>query len=259
MSDLSAGGRAGHKRESNNNSFIIKKQTTMEDNNNLTAERSLEIITEQIERSRKAVSQEVGQSLFISGLCVMGMALFISICVLLTGNMAFYLLYALIPVLVIGIDHYIKKDRPKAPVSLVGNMVDKTWLTFGIFALSFCVFAILYDFLMGKMESPEVYSRLAIHPFRIILLLMGMAITITGYILRSRWLIWCGIIGGLGGFIWESFHVTDFFLGRFFDVANYWRYSHFAPGMMIVIFAFVGITLPGWMLKKSSSPCRSNH
>ena len=171
----------------------------MEANSNMTVERSLEIITEQIKRSRKSVSQEVGQSLYIAGLCIMGMAILITTCLLLTGNTLFYLLYGLIPILVIGIDHYVKRDKPKAPVSLVGSMVDKTWQTFGIFTLSFCVFAILFDFLMGRMESPEVYVRIAIHPFRIILLMMGMAITITGYILKSRWLVWCGIIGGIGG------------------------------------------------------------
>ena len=42
---------------------------------NMTAERSLEIITEQIAQSRKAVSKDVGQSLYVSGLCTMGMAL----------------------------------------------------------------------------------------------------------------------------------------------------------------------------------------
>ena len=110
----------------------------------------------------------------------MGMAILITTCVLLTGNMIFYLLYGLIPVFIIGIDRYVKRDKPKAPVSLVGSMVDKTWQAFGIFTLSFCVFAILFDFLMGRTESPEVYVRIAIHPFRIILLMMGMAITITG-------------------------------------------------------------------------------
>jgi hypothetical protein len=78
---------------------------------------------------------------------------FITTCVLLTGNTSFYLLYGLIPVLVIGIDRYVKRDKPKAPVSLVGSMVDKTWQTFGIFTLSFCVFAILFDYLMVLVFS----------------------------------------------------------------------------------------------------------
>ena len=216
----------------------------------LTAERSLEIITEQIKRSRKTVSQEVGQSLYISGLCIMGMAILITTCVLLTGNMLFYLLYGLIPVLIIGIDRYVKRDKPKTPVSLVGSMVDNIWQTFGIFTLSFCVFAILFDFLMGRTESTEVYIRIAIHPFRTILLMMGMAITITGYILKSRWLIWCGIIGGIGGFIWETFGIADMFLSRLFDLASFYRFSHIPPGIMVLLFSFVGLTLPGWMLKK---------
>ena len=219
----------------------------MEENNNLTAERSLEIITEQIAQSRKTVSKEVGQSLFVSGLCVIGIAILTTICLLLTGNTLFYLLYGLI-----RIDNYNKKDKPKAPVSLVGSMVDKTWQTFGIFALSFCVFAVLFNFFMGRINTPEMYARFAIHPFRIILLLMGMAITINGYILKSRWLIWCGIIGGIGGFIWQTFGVADMFLSRLFDLASFYHYSHIPPCIMVVLFAFVGVLLPGLMLKKQS-------
>ena len=51
----------------------------MEENNNMTAERSLAIITEQIERSRRAVSKSTGQSLYISGLCTMAMAVIVPI------------------------------------------------------------------------------------------------------------------------------------------------------------------------------------
>ena len=76
---------------------------------NMTAERSLEIITKQIERNRKSVSKDTGLSLFISGLCIIGIAILTSICAVLTGNMAFHLLYVLIPVLVIGIERYVKR------------------------------------------------------------------------------------------------------------------------------------------------------
>ena len=43
----------------------------MEENSNMTAERSLEIITKQIEQSRRVVSKTTGQSLYISGICIM--------------------------------------------------------------------------------------------------------------------------------------------------------------------------------------------
>ena len=217
---------------------------------NLTAERSLEIITKQIAQSRKDVSKDVGQSLFIAGVCTMGMAILIGLCTCITGNSAFYLLYFTLPFVIWGITLYLKRGQAPAPASIIGTMVSKTWITFAIFALSFFIFANLYDLLMARTESIEVYSRLVIKPFRTILLLMGMCITITGYILKSRWLVWCGIIGGLGGFIWESFYVTDTILSRFSSPASYNHMTHIVPGIMIALFAFVGLTLPGMMLKK---------
>lgn len=77
---------------------------------NLTAERSLEIITEQIERSRKSVSEDVGMTLLISGLCIVGVAIIITVGVLLTHNWVFYLLYTLIPIFIWAIDRYVKRN-----------------------------------------------------------------------------------------------------------------------------------------------------
>ncbi len=229
-----------------------KNKRTMEEKSNLTAERSLEIITEQIERSRQAVAKNTGQTLYISGLCMVGWSLLIGLCIYFTGNLAFYLLYILLPLIIYVVDRYAKRNRSKVPESLVGNMVDKTWQTFGIFVLSYFVLANLYNALMSH-ESPEVYMRLQISPLRTILLLMGMAITINGYILKSRWLVWCGIIGGIGGFFWESFHMTQMLVGRFGDYtnANYRGITHgIAPAVIIALFAFIGLTLPGWMMKR---------
>jgi hypothetical protein len=227
----------------------------MEENNNMTAERSLEIITTQIERSRKAVSRDAGSSLFIASLCIIGIAILVSICYLLTGSMAFYLLYGLIPILVIGINYYVKKGQPKAPVSLVGSMVDKTWQTFGIFALSFIVLSILFNNLMlhdaQVAHNEQVFFQNRISPLGIILLMMGMAVTINGYILKARWLVWCGIIGGIGGFFWDSFCVTETILARSNLPMNYYGALHtIAPNLIVALFAFFGLTLPGWMLKK---------
>ena len=227
----------------------------MEENSNLTAERSLEIITEQIERSRQMVAKDAGLSLYVAGLCTMGMAILIGLCVFFTANMAFYLLYVALPVVIYFADRYAKRNKPKVPASFVGAMVNKTWQTFGIFVFSFFVFVNLYNIFMGRMESAEVYSRLTIHPFRTILLLMGMAITMNGYILKSRWLVWCGIIGGIGGFIWESFYVTQTLVGWIggYTTSNYCGITFgIIPGIIVAVFAFIGLTLPGMMLKKKS-------
>ena len=227
----------------------------MEENNNLTAERSLEIITAQIERSRKTVSKDAGLSLFIAGLCIIGVAIVTAVCALLTGNMAFHLLYVLVPVLVIGIEHYVKRNQPKVPDSIISTMVDKTWQTFGIFVLSFFVLFFLFNRLMLHdalvADNMQVYFQNRINPVRIILLMMGMAVTINGYTLKSKWMVWCGIIGGIGGFFWESFCVTETLLAwSKVPFEHYGTLQVIAPNLMMAVFTFIGLTLPGWMLIK---------
>ena len=222
----------------------------MEEKENMTAERSLEIITEQIERSRQVVAKDTGLSLYVSGLCTMGMAILIGTLIYFTSNMAWYLLYILLPIVIFAADRYAKRDKPKAPASLVGSIVDKTWQTFGIFVFSYFLLGILYNMLMQHFETPDTYVRLAIHPLRVILLLMGMAITINGYTLKSRWMVWCGIIGGIGGYFWESFYVSQTIAGRLFTINEYTGIANgLIPAIMIAILAFIGLTLPGMKLK----------
>ena len=222
----------------------------MEETMNLTAERSLEIITEQIERSRKSVSEDVGMTLLISGLCIAGVAIIVIIGTLLTHNWVFYLLYMLIPIFIWAIERYVKRNKPKVPASVISNMVDKTWQTFGIFVVAFFVLSILFNNLMfydaQVADNMQVYFQNRINPVRIILLLMGMAVTINGYILKSKWMVWCGIIGGLGGFFWEAFRITDTLAARTDLPALY----TITPNLMMVVFTFIGLTLPGWMIVK---------
>lgn len=222
----------------------------MEEKSNMTAERSLEIITEQIERSRQVVAKDTGLLLYVSGLCTMGMAILIGILIYFTSNMAWYLMYVLLPIVIFAADRYVKRGKPKAPASLVGSIVDKTWQTFGIFTLSYFLLGILYNMLMAHFETPDTYVRLAIHPLRVILLLMGMAITINGYTLKSRRMVWCGIIGGIGGYFWESFYVSQTIVGRLFTINEYTGIANgLIPAIMIAILAFIGLTLPGMKLK----------
>ena len=220
----------------------------MEENTNLPAERSLEIITEQIERCRKSVSEDAGMTLLISGLCIVGVAIIVTVGHLLTNNWAFYLLYMLIPLFIWAIDRYVKRNKPKAPASFISTMVDKTWQTFGIFVVAFFLLSILFNNLMlhdaQVVDNMQVYFQNRINPVRIILLMMGMAVTINGYILKSKWMVWCGIIGGLGGFFWEAFCVTDTLAANTNLPALYIS----TPNLMMAVFTFIGLTLPGWML-----------
>jgi len=81
--------------------------------------------------------------------------------------------------------------------------------------------------------------------------MMGMAVTINGYTLKSKWMVWCGIIGGIGGFFWESFCVTESLLARSgVSLEYYGILGPIAPNLMMAVFSFIGLLLPGWMLLK---------
>ena len=173
----------------------------MEENNNLTAERSLEIITKQIEQNRRAVSRTLGQSLYISGLCIMATAVLVAIINFLAMNAGMvgigHLLWFLLPVAIWLLSRKYIKERAHTPKSLVGEMVAKTWQTFGIFALGFFIIAIVCTAILLPMMTVAEYSVVQIRVAPIIVLLMGMAIAMSGQILNQRWLVWFGAVDGV--------------------------------------------------------------
>ena len=233
----------------------------MEKNSNMTAERSLEIITQQIEQSRRDMSKTMGQSLYIAGICIMCTAVLVAIINIITMSQGMigigHLLWFLLPFIILKLSRKYTKDSARTPVSFVGSMIAKTWITFGYFAIGFFVIALIWSFVAARFLQPSefVVSQIRVAP--VIVLLMGMAITMTGHILRQRWLITFGIVAGLLCFAWEHFH-----LGEGIVLALLNRDSAFAltaagissslPCLTIFIFALVGLLLPGMMLKKQN-------
>ena len=215
----------------------------------MTPARSLEIIQEQIERSRKSVSKDVGKSLIIASLCLIGVAIVASICLVLFHK-DFDLLYLLVPVLIIGINRYISRNTPKVPANPIRSMVDKTWLTFGIFAFSVYILSVLFNEMQLRSalaaDNMQVYFQNRINPVQIILLLMGMSVTVNGFILKNRWMVWCGILGGIGGFFWESFCLTETLF------ANNRTIGIIAIFILVPAYIFISLTLPGLKLLKQN-------
>ena len=106
----------------------------------LTAERSLEIITEQLEKSRRAVSKDTGQWLFVTGLIAMIMSVIVASANLLSWTPLFHLLWFALPVVIWLVMKYVNRNRVPVPESLVGTLVRKTWYTILAFALVYSVY-----------------------------------------------------------------------------------------------------------------------
>ena len=230
----------------------------MEENSNMTAERSLEIITKQIEQNRHAVSKTLGQSLYISGLCVMTTSVLVAIINFLAMNAGMvgigHLLWFLLPVAIWLLSRKYIKERAHTPKSLVGELVAKTWQTFGIFALGFFVIAIVCTSVLFHMMSPGEYAPIQIRVAPIIVLLMGMAIAMSGQILNKRWLVWFGVVAGLLCFVWEHFEMGTWLLVHCTSLPPYETsvFMSSLPCITIFIFGCVGLLLPGMMLKKQA-------
>ena len=228
----------------------------MEENKNLTAERSLEIITEQIEQSRRTVSQSTGQALYVSGLCTVAMSGIVAIVNYVSKTPLGHLLWLVLPVIIWIALRNIFKNRQHEPTSIVSSLVGKTWWTFAVFTVVFFVLATLWTVFAVRLLSPQqirFYSNVySVTPT--IMLLMGMAVTMTGHILRSRWLVVFGIVGGLMIFAWEGFGIGRAILveltGK--SYTELYEPSTTLTCLSVLLFAFVGLVIPGMMLKKQS-------
>ena len=233
----------------------------MEENSNLTAERSLEIITQQIEQSRRDVSKTTAQSLYIAGICIMCTAVLVAIINIITMSQGMigigHLLWFLLPFIILKLSRKYTKDSARTPVSFVGSMIAKTWITFGYFAIGFFVIALIWSFVAARFLQPSEFVASQIRVAPAIVLLMGMAITMTGHILRQRWLITFGIVAGLLCFAWEHFHLGEGIVLALLDSNSAFTLtaagiSSSLPCLTIFIFALVGLLLPGMMLKKQN-------
>ena len=169
----------------------------METNNELTAERSLEIIKKQIELSRMSTEKNAGLPMIMWGSLVCITALIVWYLWNTTGNAAWNFLWFIMAAVGWGCTIYMnkKEKNSKAPITLISNVMNKTWLSFGIFASILPIFIfVVAPMLFDKFLIGYSYTSLVI-------LLLGVATTITGLILKNGWITAGGIIGGIAGFI----------------------------------------------------------
>ena len=233
----------------------LKKVTTMEEKANLTAERSLEIITEQIERSRNVVAKDTGQLLYMSGLATMGTAAMVALANGLSASPLGHLLWLVLPIIIWLIMRIHNKKQIQAPVSLVGTLVVRTWWSFGGIVIGFYLFALIWNFLVMRLYddlATATQAMVAITP--VIILLMGMAVAITGHILKRRWLVLFGILGGLlVDFCEYSGIIRAIIVYSVASVKTIIVFSLITPCLSIFLFSLIGLVIPGWMLKKQNT------
>ena len=179
----------------------------MEENNNLTAERSLEIIRESIERSQRTMNKNSAIPLIWWGLCVVLFSLFIAYLWKNHGGPAWNMLWAVLWLVGYAGNWIIDKHRESIPTTFVGKVIGHVWSTFGVFC---CGMGMILGFIgCGMLPMELIMPKVCVFGCitSIISLCFGMGTTITGLVIRNRTIQVCGLLAGLGGFF-GALHFT---------------------------------------------------
>ena len=110
---------------------------------------------------------------------------------------------------------------------------------------------------MYRMYPPDVSVHAVMHITSFLILLLSVGVSITGHILKKRKLVWFGTLGGLLIFILYKTGIIARIVLWLFPMPTFVKLSMITPCEYIFLFALIGLTIPGWMLKKSKAPSNS--
>ena len=151
--------------------------------NNLTAENSLRLIAETIDRSRRTIARNSGRPLILWGVLVAVTATVIWALWSKTGSAAWnYLWFAMTAIGAVCM-RLVMRSSEKVPETEISRMLGKIWMWFGIFSTGF--FALVWAS-WGIRCAMGIEGPLNVDLTLIIVLLMGLCGTLSGAVLKFR-------------------------------------------------------------------------
>ena len=201
----------------------------MEEKTNMTAERSLEIIRESIERSQRTIAKNSGIPLIWWGALVVAFALLIEYLWKNHGGPVWNVLWFVMWVIGYIGNRVIDKKKETVPTTFVGKTISHVWNTFGIFCGGIALILCLIGFCTTPDKCDIPGSLVYLNLTSIISLCFGIASTITGFVLENRTIQVCGLIAGLGGFFIAMF----FPMQQMYVMAAVSLIGLFIPGLLI--------------------------
>ena len=183
-----------------NNPIInpLKMKETMEEKSNMTAERSLEIIRESIERSQRTITKNIALPLIWWG-CVVAVFSFIIVYLWSChGGPVWNVLWAVMGLVGYVGNRMIDKRKIATPPTFVGKTIDHIWDTFGIVCGTLGGIVCCVGF--GWLPIEVLGQGCGFNITAVISLCFGMATAIMGFVLKSTIIRICGILASIGGF-----------------------------------------------------------
>lgn len=175
----------------------------MEEQNKLTAERSLEIIKESIEQSRRDIAKGSWKGMLVWGILVAVIALVVGhLWAHTSWGPGANRLWGLLG-LAILVNIWYESRKPKRPTTFVSKTITQVWLCFGIMAGSLGAIGGMlagFGWKLPVLHAPANGPMIFVFPITaIIILFMGLAGMITGSILKNKAIAVCCFITGAFG------------------------------------------------------------
>lgn len=184
----------------------------------MTPEKSLQIINEAIDKSRKDFEKNAGTPMIFWGAIVLLFSLAVWMLLMLTGKLEWNFLWFGIPVIGWLLYPLVVKGKCKSGgKSFISRSIGQIWLAYGIFATVLAgVFAFIAPHLTG-------YLTVA---------LLGYAAVMTGFALKNNYITAGGFITGLGC-----------------TVALFFFEKEFSP-LCVTVASILNLIVPGIMMNR---------
>ena len=156
----------------------------MEQNKEMTAQQSLQLISETFNKSRKEILSNSAKFFMLWGTLLTITSLVIYLLWHFTGKPQWNFLWFAMPAIGYPLAAFMGKYNKAIPQNEVSKMLRDVWRVFGAFAITLSAIAIFL---------------VPMHVSLIIVIIMGLAECMSGVLLKNWPIIICGFLLGVGG------------------------------------------------------------
>ena len=169
----------------------------MEQNKEMTAQESLKLITETMNNNRREIVRSSGNYFLLWGILLTLFSLLVYAFWKTTGNAAWNNLWFAMPLIGYPLSIWLKnRENSVRAENFISRTSGAIWTSFGIFACSVALFTVLLG-VFGKNALANIVVLASLTAQ--IVLLFGLAETISGCVLKNRVIQIAGWITGIGG------------------------------------------------------------
>ena len=156
----------------------------MEQNKEMTAQESLQLISETFNKSRKDILRNSAKYFILWGALLTVTSLVVYLLWHFTGKPQWNFLWFAMPAIGYPVAALMGKYKAAVPKNEVSKMLSGVWSVFGAFAITLSAIAIFL---------------VPLHVTLIIVIIMGLAECMSGVLLKNWPVIICGFLLGVGG------------------------------------------------------------